>query len=86
MIMTVNPKYLEKILSQCNFVHHKSYMIWRGVEPVSLQISTKIQFLLRRVQSFSVIDQSMVFWVLFVISILIGRRDYVYIYIYALYV
>jgi hypothetical protein len=27
------PKYSEKILSQCHFVHHKSYVDRPGIEP-----------------------------------------------------
>jgi hypothetical protein len=28
------PKYSEKILCQCRFVHHKSHMNWPGIELV----------------------------------------------------
>jgi hypothetical protein len=27
------PKYSEKNLSQCHFVHYKSHMDWPGIEP-----------------------------------------------------
>jgi hypothetical protein len=33
MILMGKLKYWEKILSQCHFIHHKSYMYWPGIEP-----------------------------------------------------
>jgi hypothetical protein len=32
----VRPKYLEKNLSQCHFVHLKSHTDWCGIEPEPL--------------------------------------------------
>jgi hypothetical protein len=29
----IKPKYSGENLSQCQFVHHKSYMDWPGFEP-----------------------------------------------------
>jgi hypothetical protein len=35
-------KYLEKNLSQCHFVLHKSHMNWPGIEPGPLQIGWQL--------------------------------------------
>jgi hypothetical protein len=32
-IDTIKPKYSEKTLSQCHFVHHKSHMDQAGIKP-----------------------------------------------------
>jgi len=32
MVLKGEPKYRERIPTQCHFVHHKSYMHWPGIE------------------------------------------------------
>jgi hypothetical protein len=40
------PKYLEKNLSQCHYIHRKYQMEWPGIEPVPLRRKAPIDYLI----------------------------------------